>query len=209
MRRGKVLNLSRFRFTEFLSKNGLFVGLGLCFLIGIILGSNFWDKTSSLANFSNDYFNDFLTVRLVNSFFKIFINSFLNSMMNLLLIFILGSSMFGVILIPLGLAYKGFTYGCLSACIYSQYLLKGVAFNAVIVLPFSCLLVVALLGLAVEAVKFSFNISKLTMPSAIAQNLFYTFKQYFIKFIIFSLIILLSSLVDAMICSLFISNFNF
>ncbi len=209
MRRGKVLNLSRFRLNEFLLKNGLFTVLCILFIAGIILGSVIWDNTSNLTNFSRDNFTDFLNSRSQNQFFRIFIDSFLSSLTVAAIIFISGSSMFGVVLVPSILIYEGFTYGSLSAFVYSQYALKGIAFNAVLLLPFSCILTLTLIALSVESVKFSFSLGKLTLPSTVPQNLFFSFKIYFLKFIVFSVFILLSAVIDALLSSAFISKFNF
>ena len=208
MRRGKVLNLSRFRLNEFLLKNGLFTVLCILFIAGMILGSVIWDNTPNLTDFSRDNFTDFLNSKSQNQFFRIFIDSFLSSLTVAAIIFISGSSMFGVVLVPSILIYEGFTYGSLSAFIYSQYALKGIAFNAVL-LPFSCILTLTLIALSVESVKFSFSLGKLTLPSTVPQNLFFSFKIYFLKFIVFSVFILLSAVIDALLSSAFISKFNF
>ena len=208
MRRGRVLNLSRFRFNEFFLKNGLFTVLCLLFIIGIILGAVIWDNTSNLSNFSKSYYDEFLNSRIQTEFFKIFVNSFFSSLSIAVIIFVSGSSMFGVVLVPCILIYKGFKYGALAAFVYSQNALKGIAFNAVILLPYTCILTLILIFLSVEAVKFSFNLSKLTFPSSMPQNLFLNFKIYFIKFLIFDVIISFSAIIDALLSKLFISNFN-
>ena len=78
MRRGKVLNLSRFRLTEFLLKNGLFTFLSILFITGIVLGSFLWDNTLNLTNFSKDYFTEFLNSRTQSQYSKIFVLPFIS-----------------------------------------------------------------------------------------------------------------------------------
>ena len=61
------------------------------------------------------------------------------------------------------------------------------------------LLTVALILAARESVKFSLNLANLTLPTATPKILFYDFKDYCARYLVISVILLLSAILDAVI----------
>lgn len=209
MQRGKVLNLSRLRFTGFLLENRiLIIGLVL-FIVGVIFGISAAADYSKITNFTKNIFTDFIELRNSGTFLKIFTNSFLCSTIVLLFFLILGTSMFGVITVPLSLAFCGVFYGSITSYLYSEFALKGIAFNAVIFLPASIIFIIVLLLACREAVNFSLKISFLTVSKSISYNISNEFKRFLIMFLIFVCLNLVSSLIDATTSSAFIKYFDF
>ncbi len=209
MQRGKVLNLSRLKFTGFLLENRiLIIGL-ILFLVGIIFGISAVFDYSKITDFTESFVDDFIQLRSSGTFLKIFLNSFFCSVMVLLSFLILGTSMFGVVTVPLAVALCGMFYGSVTSYIYSEFALKGIAFNAVIFLPASIVFIIVLLLACRETVNFSIKISSLTISKAVSYNLSNEFKRFLIMFLIYVGLVLISALIDAAISSAFIKYFNF
>ena len=120
----------------------------------------------------------------------------------LLAVFAAGTSVLGVVLVPIAAAVRCVLYGSVSALLYSQYSVKGIAFNAVLIIPTEIIFAVALLLAARESVRFSLGMAKLTLPSASPVNLSADFRSYCSKYILICLLTLLSAIIDAvMSCS--------
>ena len=145
MQRGKVLNLSRLRFTEVLFKNKLLIISLAVFLAGIIFGIISVGKYKNLTDFSAGFITDFMDLRNTEKFSKILLSSFFNSVTVLIVFAVFGTSMFGVVTVPFLLSVIGVIYGNITAYLYSEFALKGIAFNAVIFLPSVIVFLIVLL----------------------------------------------------------------
>ena len=208
MQRGKVLNLSRLRFTEVLFKNKLLIISLAVFLAGIIFGIISVGKYKNLTDFSAGFITDFMNLRNTEKFSKILLSSFFNSVTVLIVFAVFGTSMFGVVTVPFLLSVIGVIYGNITAYLYSEFALKGIAFNAVIFLPSVIVFLIVLLLASKEAVNFSLKISSLTFSKSGLYNLTLEFKKFLISFLLFISAALVSSIIDAVISCSFIKYFQ-
>lgn len=209
MQRGRVLSLKNFKAIEYFKRNYILFIILFFLLIGIFFGVFRFDDTKNLENIFKAYIEDYILSRTNGSFGKAFLSVLLSSFSVLFLLFLLGGSLFGVVTLPIAMFVKGFFQGGVAAYMYSQYGLKGIAFNAVIYIPSTILFLMIMLLASGESVKFSFKISNLTLSRAIPQNLSTEFKDYSAKFIIFAVLTVVSSLIDAAITTGLIKNFSF
>ena len=209
MQRGRVLNLSRLKLTGFLLENKILIISLFLFILGIIFGTSAVFDYSKINDFTKTFVTDFIQLRNNAVFFKIFLSSFLRSVMTLLIFLIFGTSIFGVVTVPLTLTVCGVFYGSIVSYIYSEFALKGIAFNAVIFLPSSIIFIIVLLLACREAVNFSLKISSLTVSKSVSYNISNQFKRFLIMLLIFVGFSLVSALVDATVSSAFIKYFNF
>ena len=208
MHKGKVLRLKSFGFLDFFEKNYILIIILLSIIIGIIIGSFKFDSNEVLENYFNTQIEKFLQLRLNNTFNKILFTSFFNYLAVLFLIFFFGASVFGIVTVPSAMFIKGFIVGGMSAFLYSQYGLKGVAFNSVIFIPNTLAFLIVLLLASRESIKFSFKFSSLTLSRTIPQNLSYDFKDYSVKYLIFAVLTFAAAILDAVITKGFIKNFS-
>ena len=208
MQRGKVLNLSRLRFTEVLFKNKLLIISLAVFLAGIIFGIISVGKYKNLTDFSAGFITDFMNLRNTEKFSKILLSSFFRSIAVLIIFAVFGTSMFGVVTVPFLLSVIGVIYGNITAYLYSEFALKGIAFNAVIFLPSVIVFLIVLLLASKEAVNFSLKISSLTFAKSGLYNLTLEFKKFLISFLLFISAALVSSFIDAVISCSFIKYFQ-
>lgn len=208
MQRGKVLNLSRLRFTEVLFKNKLLIISLAVFLAGIIFGIISIGKYKNLTDFSSGFITEFMDLRNTEKFSKILLSSFFNSVTVLIVFAVFGTSMFGVVTVPFLLSVIGVIYGNITAYLYSEFALKGIAFNAVIFLPSVIVFLIVLLLASKEAVNFSLKISSFTFSKSGLYNLTLEFKKFLISFLLFISAALVSSIIDAVISCSFIKYFQ-
>lgn len=199
MQKGRVFSLKRFGLLEVLNKNAFLLTILLFLVVGIILGVFLFDDISKITDYADDFITEFVDLRTNNAFLKIFSSSFFSSIMFLFLFFVLGASIFGIVTIPIALTAKGFLQGAVSAYLYSEYGLKGIAFNAVIYIPSTIIFIIILLLASKESISFSLKISSLTIPKTLPLNLAYDFKNYSIKYLLFVLATVFSAVVDAML----------
>lgn len=186
MLKGKVLNISKYRLSQFLKAN-LFSLIGLAFLaIGIIVGLVVFNDFAFFPDILKKYFSSYISFRQNNSFLKIVFNSFLQSIYLFLIIYVFGTTLFGVVLVPVSIAFFGVFYGAAVAYLYTEFALKGVAFNAMIFLPASILLLLLLIFASRTAMIFSLHIARLTLPNLLRGDLALQFKEYSLKILLIS-----------------------
>ena len=127
----------------------------------------------------------------------------------LFLAFLLGASVFGVITVPCFVLIKGFIYGGITAYLYSEFALKGIAFNAVVFIPSIIIFIIVWLVASREAIRFSLKLSSLTLNNTMPFSLSDDFKDYGIKYLIFAAVVILSALADACISVSVLKYFSF
>lgn len=206
MRKGKVLSLKNFRFTEFVAKNNILAVLFVLITSGVAVGIFTESKLQVLSQYSASYVERFVALRSGESFFSVALSSFMSSALVLLVLFAAGTSMLGVILVPFLAALRGVFYGGVSALLYSEYSVKGIAFNAVLIVPSAFVFVVALLLAARESMRFSLIIAKMSLPGSPSVNLSFDFKNYCGRYLFIVLIALASALTDAVLSCSFLDS---
>lgn len=209
MKKSRVVSLKNIGIADFFKRNIIIIVLCLLFVIGVIAGTICYIKSPAANNLAKEWFFDYISFRTTGSFLKIFLNSALFFMLVALCVFACGTSMIGVVLIPLISGYLGFRYGCIASYVYSVYQLKGIAFNSIILIPPTAVFLVGLFFAARYSVEFSLIISRLTIPKTTAHNLSMDFKNYCGKFLMLIAVIVLVALVDALLCKWLIGFFEF
>ncbi len=206
MRKGKVLSLKNFRFTEFVAKNNILAVLFVLITSGVAVGIFTESKLQVLSQYSASYVERFVALRSGESFVSVALSSFMSSALVLLVLFAAGTSMLGVVLVPFLAALQGVFYGGVSALLYSEYSVKGIAFNAVLIVPSAFVFVVALLLAARESMRFSLIIAKMSLPGSPSVNLSFDFKNYCGRYLFIVLIALASALTDAVLSCSFLDS---
>ena len=206
MQKGKVLSLKNFKLADFVARNNILTILVVLIAGGIAVGIFTQSKIQLLSEYSADYLERFIALRSGESFVSVALSSFMGSALVLLLLFAAGTSMLGVVLVPLLTAVRGMFFGGVSALLYSQYAVKGIAFNAVLIIPSAFVFVIALLLAARESMRFSVLIAKISLPGSPSVNLAFDFKNYCGRYLFITLIVLASALVDAVLSCSFLDS---
>ena len=198
MQRGRVINFSKIKIFEFVKSN-LYLFIGFLFLIiGAVLGLVIFDDFKLLTNFIKQYFENYIDIRQSGTFIKIVLLSFAKSLSVFMVLFMVGTSLFGVITVPLSVLICGVFYGSSVAYLYAEFALKGVAFNAVIFLPSSLVLLIFLIFASRLSLIFSVELARLTLPNSMRGDLFLQFKEYSIKFLLLALGSVSAALIDGL-----------
>lgn len=209
MRRSTVLNLRRFKLLETVGKNRLLLSLCLMFFIGVIIGTVSRGSNERLEGLSESLLRQFLADRQGLSFGAVLLGSVSASLLYMLAVYIAGASMLGIVLIPLIVAWRGFCYGLLIALLYSEYALRGVAFNAIVLIPPAVIFLIGLLLAARESMSFSLVIARLTLPRSNPANLFADFRIFCSRYALLLIFTVLSAVADALVSHFFLRFFDF
>lgn len=210
MQKGRVLRFNKGeRVIKFFLDNRLYISLSALFLISFLISVILCKNASVLASGFENVFSQFFTYRTGSTFFNIALKSFLSSMLFIVLIFSLGASMFGVIIVPIIFSFSGFVFGGFSAVLYLQHSLNGIAFWAILILPAATVFLIGLLLATINALKFSFLLSKLSFYKERKFNVFDDFKNYCSGYIKVVAIVIFSALIDAFLSVNFLKSFKF
>ena len=206
MRKGKVLSIKNFKLTEFVTKNNILAVLVVLIIAGVSVGIFTESRIQVLSNYSTTYVERFIALRSGESFLSVALSCFLSSALVLLMLFAAGTSMLGVILVPFIAALIGLFYGGISALLYSEYSVKGIAFNAVLIVPSAFVFLIALLLAGRESMRFSLLMAKMTLPGSPSVNLAFDFKNYCGRYLFIAFILLASALTDAVLSCSFLDS---
>lgn len=206
MQKGKVLSLKNLKFKQFLFKNNLLAVLVILITAGIAVGIFCEAKLQVLSDYSVGYVERFVALRSGESFIAVALSSFMTSAFVLLVFFAAGTSMLGVVIVPFLAVLRGVFYGGVSALLYSEYAVKGIAFNAVLIIPSAFIFVIALLLASRESMRFSLLIAKMSLPGSASVNLAFDFKNYCGRYLFIMLIALASALTDAVLSCSFLDS---
>ena len=210
MQKGTVLNLKHLNTSIlFFKKNWCMLTLTLFFILGLLFGSFLFSENKDFLEFTQAISKSYLKVRFEQEFLSVLKSSILINLIFLLLIFILGSSVTGVTFVPLIFSINGIYFGSIAAYIFSQYALKGIAFNAIVLIPPTVITVIFLLLGGRQSMYFSLSLTKITLPQTAPKNLSYAFKSYCIYYIFLIIPIIISALLDAWLSKRLLPYFNF
>lgn len=209
MNKSALINFRKFKVNKFFKINKLVFLLCLLFVLGLIIGLVTLSNNKAVISFSKKIFAEYFILRSKKTFFKIFFSSFLSSLIFLLFIFISGASVLGVVTVPFFVSIRGFLFGVLCGYAFNNFSLKGVAFNAMILIPGSIIALLSYLFAAKYSILFSCDFIKLIFPKSRPLNLFCGFRDYTYKYFKIICFTLFSALADASVSHFFIKFFSF
>lgn len=210
MKIGKVINLKDFSsIFNFLKQNKYIIISMILFIIGFIFGIFSLLRFEGFKNFFESKLQNFFILRNKGDILDISLSSFGFYLNILISVFIVGTSVLGVVFLPFILFGYGLYYGALLSLLYSEYSLNGVVLSGIVILPSAVLFAVCLIFATKEAADFSISISSLTLPKSAPSSLYYNFKRYCSNFIKILTVTIISSLLDGFLSFYLIEKFSF
>lgn len=209
MRKGAIVYLKRFKALDFVYLNRSVFLIGLLFIVGLIIGLVIYPENTKFSGLSELLLEKYIAYHSKYRFFSELLFTAFNYFTVIILLFLSGSSMLGVAVIPFIISVLGIICGNFTAFLYAEHSLKGIAFNAIIFIPPTLIFIICSFFAAKEAVNFSLVIARLTMPKSKPANIFINFKNYSTKFLIFTVLIIFAALVDSLLSMFFLSFFDF
>lgn len=209
MNKGTVVNLSHLKkAVNYFKNNWCLLLLTSLFLLGITLGVFGGDRENFTTRILNSFSDSFISVRLSGGFKEIFLNSFLLNSAFYLLCFIFGTSVTGVTVVPLCVCVRGLLIGRLVSDLYGMYLLKGIVFNALVIIPSALISVVFLILSARYSLLFSLRVIGAFLTDYTQNNLKLQFNDFWKRQIINFIPIILSCVFDAWISGKVVGMLN-
>ncbi len=207
MKTSRVVDLKSIKLIWTIKKNAVLIFMCCAFIVGVGIGV--FSNPNLLGLFGKKFLNFFFEHHFDRSFLHILMFTAMLNLLSLLLQFMFGASLIGVALIPSITAFHGFWYGLVSSVLYTDYSLKGVGFNATVLLPPYLFFVVVSIFAARESIGFSLLLAKSTLPRSRPINFYMDFKNYCGRFLVLLIFIMLSAVLDAVLSNVFLQFFNF
>lgn len=190
----------------------ILVFIVITFIIGIIFGSLFLnfisnDDKTLLVNQVETYFNSIKS--LSNDVFGINIipSTVMNNILQITLIFVLGISMIGIILVILIMFFKGFTLGITLSTIIFKYQVKGIIGALFYVFPCYILIISIYIFISFFAVNASIKFLKALIKKD-KLNFKSFLGKYLFSFFISIILIIIFSVFDSFITPLLLKLFT-
>ncbi len=209
MKKGTIINLNKNDFLNYFKQNKIVFMLTVTVISGILVSCLTFNKSDIIIDLGERSFDFIINNRHEKSFINIFIHSLTIDFLILLTYFLCGTSIMGVIFVPMLSFSCGFLYGTVSSYVCRTFLLKGIAFNALLLLPPFAIIIIVLLVAGKKSIKFSFEFIKLTMPNQRAINLFLQFKEYCTYYLIYISVCVIVAVIDSLLSKTLIPFFDF
>ena len=209
MKKGIIVNLKRIKLLDYVTLNKLFIILCILFIFGVIIGAIFFPNEGNILNHVKSLLDRYITIHTTGNFIKQIIFSFVGYSGILCLYFISGTSMLGCVFTLFLMIWQGIICGGIGKYLYSTYGLTGIAFNAIILIPHLAIFTVCCFFAARHAIDYSILLAKLTFPHTKPSTLYIGFKCYCGKFLLFTGIAFLCTIIDFLLNLLFLKFFNF
>lgn len=194
-------------------EKALLTFITITFIIGVVFGSLFinfisLEDKNTLTTQIVYFFNNIKKLSTDVFGLGVIIPNFLNELFQLLIIFTLGISMIGVIIVILVMFFKGFTLGVTLATIILKYQLKGVLGALLYVFPCLIINIFIYIFISFFAVNASVKFLKALLKK---DNLNFKsfFGRYLLAFIVSIILMLLCTLIDSFLTPLLLKLFTF
>ena len=194
-----------------LKDHSAFLVLLLFMLIGMLCGSlSVHELREPYLQFTEKWFDSFLSERVESSFFDLFFDSFLSSSLFIALTIISSIGISGIPMLPLAVFLRGFCTSAVFGLLYRDHSLQGIAFADLLLLPSNLCFNFLLLLISANALKLSFDFLQLIKKNGsesmlLKAELFSFFRKILYSTAVFTLI----SAAEALFTVCFIKYFNF
>ncbi len=208
MQKTRVVQFRSKNITQLLSEGYAFIIMYIAYLSGIMLGALLLNSGDPFEAKAVSIFEEFNRTRTDGAFISMFFSAFLDWLPYMLAVFVCGTCIVGMVLIPIFVCYKGFSYGLLAGYLYSIYSFKGIIFVLILIIPSALIGAFGLFFAAKHSFKFSLLLAKSSMPNARAEYIYPQLIRY-CKFFIYLLLVSISAaLVDALCSVAFFGTVN-
>lgn len=204
---------SKRRFDEVL--NLLKNNMGMCYLIlnlligtiaGCLSAKNADDSTLAGLDF---IFNGNISAKLSQSLIENFVTSFSSYFIFVLAVFLMGLSLWGFLVIPFIVFFRGFVTGLSSGFLCARYGIFGFVFNVFILLPGILLSSLAVLLMSRESINFSVNVSSRFLPLKIKTQKQIALKTFLVRTGMILIVVAVASIIDVAFTNTFSGFFDF
>lgn len=185
---------------KYITKRHLFLFLIYFLIISIILGIIFYIYLNSNdKNMINNNIISYFTIKEKYNYQELLKTSILNNIKNILIIWTLGISIIGIVIILFILFIEGFSMGFTISGIFNTYKLKGLLGNICYLFPYKIIYIIILFLICFLSLSFSFNLIKTISYKNYHIDIKKAFTKYLKTLIIFILLSIICSLFEVFI----------
>ena len=148
-------------------------------------------------------------IRSEQSLFEIFSTSLTSSFIFVIIMLLLGLSIWGSLTVPAIVFFRGLGLGLTAGFLYSHYGAKGFLYHLVVLLPGVLISSIAIVLQAKESASFSIKLASKILPKGSLDKLWNKFKLYLLRTGYVFIILVISSVADMLFTMLFSRYFNF
>lgn len=204
MEKGYELKKKKVSFKSFIVKNKTLVILMISLILGIVSGS-------LLLKNADESTKNYINILFLNNFkpeikvlpWSIFVSSVSSTFIFIIMIFFMGLSAWGFVLIPFIPVLRGLCIGFCEGYLYSSFGIKGLIFHLVVLFPGIILSSLAIILMSKEAMKISYNISSTIFLDEHRKDSRDFLRSYIMRTGCVMIIIVVSSVVDLIFNLLF------
>ncbi len=207
MKHSTVLYLNRFKTISTIKENSSVIAFTFLFIISLFAGCLFFSagKTDLL---SEVLLKTCVTQKISQPFFTVFLLTLVTEIVFLMLIYLFGTSLIGIAFIPVVIITKGFLLGILLGNLYLNFKFQAIAYNLIIIIPASCVSVLALITGACNSLNLSYCLGKLLISEGQSENK-PQLKKVALQFFGLLAIIVFSALIQSLMFVAFVNFFEF
>ena len=191
----------------------LVIFIMILFLLGLIIGSLFTSLISKndqsvLINKVSIFFNDIKKLSTTVMGFSYFKKDLLSNLIQIVLIYVLGLSVIGIIVVIITMFFKGFILGVTLSSIILKYQIKGIIGCILYLLPVYLLKIFLFIFISFFSISASLRFIKgIVKKDAINFKVF--LGKYLLSFIISIVLIVILSLLDSYLTPLLLRLFTY
>ncbi len=179
------------------------------YIFGAILGASLLNTSDAVNAKAKVLFESFKSARVDSSFFSTFLSSVMSWLPFMLILFVCGTCIVGMVILPLFICYKGFCYGALAGYIYSSFSFSGIIFILILIIPGTIIGAFGLFFAGKKSFNFSLILAKSVLPRSREYSMYNILIHYCKGFAFLLIITFVSALVDATLSTAFFDKINF
>ncbi len=209
MKKGRVVSLKRTGIFKIVNKDKTKIFLFTLLLIGIVFGIILFSEKQNTNVFVGKFFNFYIKSRSYSNFLKIFASSVLFFIVIDLIFLVSSISLSGAITIPVFILFLGYMFGSFMSFNYYNYSLKGLAFNAILIIPIFISYFIVLISTAKFSFSFAVMLSTLVINNEKSIKISIEFITLIKKYLMLLLFTIIISLFDSLLGFYLIKLFDF
>lgn len=208
MKFGKVVSIKSLNFKFILNCDRVKVLLYILSLSGLLFGFIFYSNNGNSVAVSKNIFSGIIYFKTGKDIVKSYLLSLICFMSPSVLIFVFGSSIFGVIVTPLFIISLNTLFGTLLSFSYHNYQIGGLAFNCVLLIPTYLLFLIGFVISSSAVMRFSlYQFNSLSKGKSLRISA--EFAAMLNKQLVVLVIFLFDAFLEVVLNRIFIKSFNF
>ncbi len=167
------------------------------YIIGVVLGSVLVSRNLRAFKKAEALYESFISDRTEKAFVSVLASALWDWMPFMLALFVCGTCIAGMVILPFFIGYKGFCYGALAGYIYSNFALNGIVFVLIFIIPAALIGAFGLFLAGKRSFSFSLLLARGVLPYSREYNMYNMLIHYCKEFAFLTATSICAALSDA------------